>query len=90
MCLTANIHWFLIKKEFDEEDVLKMLEKCFSPDEVVKINDVSYNGPLVVLKEKVHLDMTAVVQTLHQFGMERDLSKEEKLSKVQQAAQDQI
>ena len=51
-----------------------MLEKCFSPDEVFKINDVSYNGPLAVLEEKIHLDMTALVQTLHQFGMKRDPS----------------
>lgn len=37
MCPAANIHWFLIKKGCDKDDVISMLEKCFSPDEVVKI-----------------------------------------------------
>ena len=67
-----------------------MLQKCFSPDELVKINRVSYNGPLAVLKETFHLDMTDIVRISRQFDMDRGLSKEEKLSRVQQAAASQI
>ena len=67
-----------------------MLQKCFSPDEVAKINKVSYNGPLAVLKEAFHLDMTDVVRSSRLFDMDRGLSKEEKLSKAQQAAAGQI
>ena len=37
---SANSHWFLVKKGCDEEDVINMLEKCFSPDEVGKIDNV--------------------------------------------------
>ena len=51
MCPAANIHWFLIKKGCDEDNVNRMLAKCFSPDEMVKIGNVSYSGPLAVLKE---------------------------------------
>ena len=90
MCHAANIHRFLAKKGRDKEDVNRMLEKCFSPDELVKISNVSYNGPLVVLKEKVHIDTTEMVQTSRQFDMDRGLSKEEKLSRVQQAAASRI
>ena len=54
----AKIHWFFLKKGCDEDDVTKMLQKCFSPDEVAKINRVFYNGPLAVLKEAFHLDMS--------------------------------
>ena len=39
--------------------------------ELVKINNVSYNEPLDVLKEKVHLDMIAMVQNSRQFDMDR-------------------
>ena len=62
MCPAANIHWFLIKKGCDEGDVTEMLGKCFSPDELAKINRVSYNGPLAVLKERYHLDMATMVR----------------------------
>ena len=67
-----------------------MLQNCFSPDKVAKINKVSYNGPLAVLKEQYHLDMTDVVRNSRLFDMDRGLSKEEKLSKAQQAAAGQI
>ena len=40
MCPAANSHWFLAKKGCNEEDVINMLEKYFSPDEVVKIDNV--------------------------------------------------
>ena len=36
MCPAANIHWFLGKRGCDEEDAIKVLEKCFSPNEVTK------------------------------------------------------
>ena len=85
-CPASNIHWFLIKKECVEEDVENMLKKCFSPEELIKIGKVSYNGPMVVLKESFHPDMTAMVRNLRQFEMDRGLSKEEKLSRAQQAA----
>ena len=62
----------------------EMLQKCFNPDEVAKINKVSYSGPLAVLKEKYHLDMTDVVRNSRLFDMDRGLSKEEKLSRLQQ------
>ena len=52
MCPAANSHWFLAKKGCNEEDVINMLEKYFSPDEVVKIDNVQYNEPLAILKEK--------------------------------------
>ena len=61
-CLATNIHWFLIKKGCDKEDVENMLKKCFSPEELIKIGKVSYNGPMVVLKESFHLGMTAMVR----------------------------
>ena len=32
MCPAANIHWFLIKKGCDEDEVKRMLAKCFSPE----------------------------------------------------------
>ena len=83
MCPAANIHWFLIKKGCGEEDVNHMLAKCFSPDELVKISNVSYNGPLAVLKEKLHIDMTEMVKNSRQFDMDRGLSKEEKLVRAQ-------
>ena len=83
MCPAANLYWFLIRKGCDEDDVSKMLQICFSPDEVAKINKVSYNGPLAVLKEKYHLDMTDVVKNSRLFDMDRGLSKEEKLSRAQ-------
>jgi len=38
----ANIHWFLIKKGRDKEDVNNTLKKCFIPEELVKIDKVSY------------------------------------------------
>ena len=60
-----------------------MLESSFSPDEVAKINKVSCNGPLAVLKEKFHLDMTDVLKNSRQFDMDRGLSREEKLSRAQ-------
>ena len=84
-CPASNIHWFLIKKECVEEDVENMLKKCFSPEELIKIGKVSYNGPMVVLKESFHLDMTAMVMNSRQFDMDRGLSKEKKLSRAQQA-----
>ena len=82
MCPAANINWFLIKKGCDKGDVNRMLAKCFSPDKMVKIGNVSYNGPLVVLKGKVHIDMTEMVKSSRQFDMDRGLSKEEKLSRA--------
>ena len=54
ICPAANIHWFLIKKGCNKDDVNRMLAKCFGPDEMVKIGNVSYNGPLVVLKKSSH------------------------------------
>ena len=63
ICPPANIHWFLIKKGCGEDDVNCMLAKCFSPDKMVKIGIVSYNGPLVVLKKKFHIKMTEMVKT---------------------------
>ena len=89
-CPTANIYWFLIKKGCDEEDVSNMLKKCFSPEDLVKIGKVSYNGPMAVLKETFHLDNTNMVKNSRQFDMDRGLSKEEKLSRAQQAAASQI
>ena len=85
-CPAANIYYFLMRKGCDGDDVHKMLKECFSPDELVKIKNVSLNGPMAVLKEKVNIDMTAVVQNSKLFDMNRGLTKEEKLSKVQQAA----
>ena len=67
-----------------------ILKKCFSPEELVKIGKISYNGPMAVLKESFHLDMTDMVRNLRQFDMDRGLSKEEKLSRAQQAAINQI
>ena len=67
-----------------------MLGECFSPDELVKIKNVSFRGPMVVLKEKVTFDMTAVVQNSKHFDMDRGLTDKEKLSKVQQAAESNI
>ena len=90
MCPAANLYWFLIKKGCDEDDVSKMLQNRFSPDKVAKINKVSYNGPLAVLKERYHLDMTDGVRNSRLLDMDRGLSKEEKLSKAQQAAAGQI
>ena len=82
VCPAANIHCFLIKKGCDEDDVNRMLAKCFSPDELAKIGYVLYNGPLAVLKG---IDMTEMVKTLRKFDMDRRLSKEEKTSRAQQA-----
>ena len=89
-CPAANIYWFLIKKGCDDEDVQKMLGECFSPDELVKIQNVSLNGPMAVLKERVTIDMTAVVQNSKLFDMDRGLTDNEKLSKIQQAAENNI
>ena len=41
---------------------------------------------MVALKESFHLDMTAMVRNLRQFDIDRELSKEEKLSRAQEAA----
>ena len=89
-CPAPNIHWILIKKECDKEDVENMSKKCFSPEELIKIGKVSYNGPMAVLKESFRLDMTAMVRNSRQFDMDRGLSKEEKLSRAQQAAASRI
>ena len=89
-CPAANIYYFLMRKGCDGEDVEKMLQECFSPDELVKIKNVSVNGPMAVLKEKVNIDMKTVVQNSKLFDMNRGLTKEEKLSKVQQAAENNI
>ena len=89
-CPAPNIHWFLIKKGCDGEDVDNMLKKCFSPEELVKIGKVSYNEPMAVLRESFHLDMTAMVRNSRQFDMDRGLSKEEKLSRAQQAVASQV
>lgn len=67
-----------------------MLTKCFSPEELVKIGKISYSGPMAVLKETFHLDTTDMVKNSRQFDMDRGLSKEEKLSRAQQAAANQI
>ena len=89
-CPAAQLYWFLLKKGCNEDDMSKMLKNCFSPDEVAKINKVSCNGPLAVLKEQYHLDMTDVVNNSRLFDMDRGLSREEKLSRAQQAAAGQI
>ena len=70
-CPAPNIHRFLTKKGCDKEDVENMLKKCFSPEELIKIGKVSYNGPMAVLKESFHLDMTAMVRNSRQFDMDR-------------------
>ena len=67
-----------------------MLKKYFSPEELIKIGKVSYNGSMVVLKESFHLDMINMVRNSRQFDMDRGLNKEEKLSRSQQAAANQI
>ena len=89
-CPAPNIHWFLIKKRCDEEDVDNMLKKCFSPEELVEIGKVSYNGPMTVLKESFHPDMAVMVRNSRQFDIDRGLSKEEKLSRAQQTAASHI
>ena len=89
-CPAANIYWFLIKKSCDKEDVNNMLKKCFSPEELVKIGKVSYNGSMAVLKESFHLDTKDMARNSQQFDMDRGLSKEEKLGRAQQAAASQI
>jgi hypothetical protein len=90
MCPAANIYWFLVKKGCNEEDVRNMLEGCFSPEELIKIKNVAFHGEMAVLKEKITLGMTAVIQHSRQFDMDRGLTDKEKLSKVQKAAEDRI
>ena len=89
-CPAAQIYWFMFKKGCEEEDVSRMLTCSFSPDEVAKINKVSCNGPLAILKEKYLVDMTDVLKNSKQFDMDKELSKEEKLSRAQKAAAGQI
>ena len=67
-----------------------MLNNCFSPDELFKIQNITHVGPLAVLNKEVHLGMTAMVKNSRQFDMSRGLSDQEKLSKAQQAAANQI
>ena len=67
-----------------------MLKKCFSPEELVKKGKVSYNGPMAVLKETFHLDMTDMVRNSRHLYMVSGMSKEENLSRAQQAAANQI
>jgi len=90
MCPAANIYWFLVKKGCDDEDAQKMLKECFSPDELVKIENVAFDGVMAVLKEQITLDMAAVIQHSKQFDMDRGLTDQEKLSKVQKAAENRI
>ena len=82
-CPAAQLYLFLLKKRCNEDDVSKILKNCFSPDEVAKINKVSCNGPLAVLKGKYHLDMTDVVKNSQLFDIDRGVSREEKLSRAQ-------
>ena len=75
---------------FHEKDVLEMLEGCFNPNEIVKIGNVRIEGALAVLKERVNLDMTLVIQNNGQFKMTKGLSEKERISKSQQSAENRI
>ena len=92
MCPVATIYWFLLRKECEEGDVVKMLEQCFSPNKVAKINNVSCERScqMTVLKEKINADMTLVIQNFKQFDMTKGFSKKERVSKVQQLADNRI
>ena len=64
MCPAANIYWFLVFKGCNQEDVYKMLEHCFSPDELVEVRNTEYDKfkQTAVLKEKIEFDMSLVIQ----------------------------
>ena len=61
-CPAANIYWFLLKKGCNQNDIVNMLTCCFSPQEVVKISNISFDGTMVMLKQRMNLDMTLVIK----------------------------
>ena len=69
-----------------------MLEHCSSLDELVKVGNTEYDKfkQMAVLKEKIKLDMSLVIQDSRQFDMTKGLSKDERVSKAQQAAENCI
>ena len=91
-CPIANIDLFLTFKGYNQEDVSKILEQCFSPEELVKIGNTEYNSSqqLAVFKEKINLDITLVIQDSKQFDMTRGLAKNERVTNAQQVAENCI
>ena len=61
-CPAANIYWFLLKKGCNQNDIVNMLTCCLSPQEVVKISNITFDGTMALPKQRMNMGMTLVIK----------------------------